>query len=51
MNDEAIQKIMNYTNMHLFEPGEKLALNQPYGTFVWNGGRLTRFYWPLWIIR
>ena len=22
MNDEAIQKIMNYTNMHLFEPGE-----------------------------
>lgn len=21
MNDEAIQKIMNYTNMHLFEPG------------------------------
>ena len=21
MNDEAIQKIMNYTNVHLFEPG------------------------------
>lgn len=23
MNDEIIQKIMNYMNVHLFEPGEK----------------------------
>ena len=50
MNDEAIQKIMNYTNMHLFEPGENWPKSALWNVRM-NGGRLTRFYWPLWIIR
>ena len=51
MNDEVIQKILNYANEHLFEPGGNWPKSAIMERVRMKSGLLMKFYWPLWIIR